>query len=198
METIYIADKSLKELENLFMCNVDDDDFYDVIAYNIAQKSPEYFFNKIKNYDVVRKRAAIFALGYLLKRDKRLFEILQDFILNDNNSMIISEAINALIHLENKNYWSSIQLLLSHQSPYVRGAVLKYARYAQMEEAYLLLVSSLTDGHYIVREAAVDELVELGDVKAIEKIISLVEDTHPDVREAAKNAIKELSTRNSD
>ena len=192
IKTIYIADKSLSELESLFMCEIDDADFYDSIACNIAQENPYYLLDNIKNYSGMRKRAAIFGLGSSLVKDEKITkEIL--LATHDTDPLVVSRAINALIDLEHKQYWSHIQPLLNNESPFVKGAVLTYARYVEAEKVYELLVSSLTDTHYIVREYAIDELAELGNIEAIEKIKPLLNDVHPHVRQAAESAIKELS-----
>jgi HEAT repeat protein len=62
------------------------------------------------------------------------------------------------------------------------------------EKALPLLIESLKDPDYIVRESAADELGELEVVEAIPFLNSLMEkDPHPDVREAAQISIDILS-----
>ncbi|MGI9289412.1 MAG: HEAT repeat domain-containing protein [Pseudomonadales bacterium] len=192
METVYIADKSLTELESLFLCDVEDDDYYDVIAFNISQLDPRYLLNHIHEYNGSRLRAAIFGMG-LGQNSGQLNELLKSY-LGNNNELVVAEAIDALRNLKNIYMWDEVKKLASHESSYVRGAVLRYVSHTlPNDEAYPILVAGLNDPHFIVRENSIDELARLGSGAACQHIHPLVNDRHPDVRQAAKSAIEALS-----
>jgi hypothetical protein len=59
-----------------------------------------------------------------------------------------------------------------------------------------LLLTGLRDRHFAVRESAVDALDEteaLDAAQALEAIQPLLDDPHPDVRQAAETAVHNLS-----
>ncbi len=192
MTTVYVADKSFDELECLFSCQIDDDDFYMVIAYNMALKSPTYFTKRIREYKGSRLRGALFALGFAQDSADEVAAVLRAYLECDDE-ISAAEAIDALRTQKDRECEDKIAQMDKHGSPYVRSAVLRYLRFARGKDSYATLVGALKDQHHIVRQSAVDELADLGDTSAIPHIRSLTADPHPDVRVAAESALKDLA-----
>jgi HEAT repeats len=193
MEQLYIADKSLEELEGLFACDIkDDDDFYQILAYNISQVAPDYLPRHIGAYTGSRLRGALFGLGCSPKKDDKLRDLVESF-LHDPDPLIVAEAIDALRNSQNKGPWKDVAPLAQHDSPYVRGAVLRYARFVLPPEgSYPTLIAALSDDDPIVVQNALDELGELGKREARPQIRPFLKSKHSDVREAAKAALEAL------
>jgi HEAT repeat protein len=193
MEVVFIADKSLPELECLFSCEIDDDDdFYAVVAYNISQLDPDYLLRHMDQYGGSRLRGAVFGLGLSPTRN-RAQEARLVALLGHTEPLIVAEAIAALKNSDHKEYWSVIVPMFRHESPVVRGAVLRYARHALAnDQAYSFLVAGLDDPDSTVRESAIDELGDLGNKEAVTRIRPLLKDSDEDVRQAARTAINGL------
>jgi HEAT repeat protein len=194
MNTVYIEGMTIDELASLFDCDIkNDDDFYDVVAYNIVKKSPNYFFETKHNYNNTQIRASIFGVGFIEDKNTQLFKYLESY-LNSDDPFILSEVVDTYINIGEKSKWNIVKNLLNHESPYVRGAALRYCRFClPNRDAFKVLIHYLKDSSYIVRENAVDELAELKDKSAIEHILPLCDDEHKDVQAAAKEAIENLS-----
>lgn len=194
MQTIFVADKSLTELECLFACDIEnDDDFYDVLAYNISQLDPDYFIERVRFYPVPRLRGAVFGLGSSPKRDHRQQATLVS-LLTHSDPLIVAEAIDAITRSGHTSSWSTVMPLLGHQSPYVRGAVARFATVAlPSDQAFNFLINLLEDKHPIVKQNAIDELSQLGNLRAISYIRPYLDDPDEDVQQAAQTAINVLS-----
>jgi hypothetical protein len=93
MQTLFVADKKLCELECLFACDISDDDgFYDVLAYNITQIEPSYFIDP----DSTVKQNAIDELGEL--GDVSAIDEIRRFLPDPDEDVRLAAAtaINAL------------------------------------------------------------------------------------------------------
>ena len=112
------------------------------------------------------------------------------FYLDHSNELIVIEAIDGLAHLEATEAHDRVLAHLAHPSQYVVGAVLRYMSRLFRDEALSILLEALRDERYIVRECAVDELDELDppafDAEVASHIRPLLDDSHPDVRSAAR------------
>lgn len=51
----------------------------------------------------------------------------------------------------------------------------------------------LNDGSYVIRQNAIDELAQRGARQADPALRQLLDDSHPDVREAARYALQTLA-----
>jgi HEAT repeat protein len=192
MEVVFIADKTLRELECLFACDIDDDDFYDVVAYNISQLDPDYLLRHMDQYAGPRLRGAVFGLGLIPTRN-RAQEGRLVALLEHTEPLVVAEAIAALKNSDHKEYWSVIASMSRHEAPVVRGAVLRYASHALTpDQAYSFLVAGLDDPDSTVRASAIDELGDLGDKEAVTRIRPLLRDSDEDVQQAARTAINGL------
>lgn len=194
MQSLFIADKTIEELVRLFSCDIEnDDDFYDVIAYNIAQADPDYLLEHLPDYQGPRLRGAVFGLGLSPRRNMRQGEALQS-LLTHSDPTVAAEAIDALRHAEQTNAWPSVAPLLYHNTPLVKGAVARFARSAlPLDQAFALLTGLLRDSDPIVRQSAIDELAILGDQRAVDLIRAYSRDVDEDVRQAALTALNSLS-----
>lgn len=193
LEKLYIADKSVDELKQLFECEIsNDDDFYDVIAYNIAKEDRDAILKIISTLDEKRLRAAIFGLG-ISEDTEGVADVLVAF-LNYKNPMIVAETLDALKNIKTKRELSEIDIYYKHESDYVRAAALRYivACNESKDELENYFLGALKDDSPIVRQSAIDEIADLGDVKYLEKIREMKNDENKSVREAVDSAIDQL------
>jgi len=122
-----------------------------------------------------------------------LFITLKD-MLDKGHPLVIAEAVDGLARLDVNNVTDLVNTLASHESPYVRGSVLRYLRRTLGKESLPYLIGALKDKDYIVRENAVDEIDELNAGEALPLITEMLKDPHPDVRAAAKTAVEHLAS----
>lgn len=81
LDSINIAGKSFEELSALFLCDVaDDDDFYDVLAYNLAKAHRQQMEGLLENLSNKRLRAAIFGLGLAAVADDHAVAIVSRYL----------------------------------------------------------------------------------------------------------------------
>jgi HEAT repeat protein len=196
MPTLFVADKKLGELEALFACEIsDDDDFYDVLAFNLTRLEPRYFLDKLGRYQGPRLRGAVFGLGHSTDRSEQQKAALAALLYHPD-PLIVAEAIDALRRSKHLDLWQQVGALIGHAAAPVRGAVARFARQALLpEEAFLVLTALLGDADPLVRQNAIDELAELGDRRAIDPIRRFLKDPDEDVRLAAASAINTLSSQ---
>jgi len=171
--------------------------FYDEVADLIIAKGGEsgyrYLLSRIASADTPRLRAILYALAIVKDHRHEVRAILTRY-LEDGNDLIVSEAIEGLTHIGDKNSYDRITAFLDHPSPYVRGSVLRYLAKIDSAQAMTRLKAALADPHYIVRESAIDEIDELEMTKLVRREIEQlrVNDPHQDVRDAAKTAIENI------
>jgi hypothetical protein len=196
MQSLFVADKKLGELEALFACEIsDDDDFYDVLAYNLTRLEPRYFLDKLGSYQGSHLRGAVFGLGHSTDRGNEQKGALAALLYHPD-PLIIGEAIDALRRSEHLDLWQQVGALIGHAAAPVRGAAARFARKALLpEEAFLVLTGLLGDADPLVRQNAIDELADLGNRRAIDAIRSFLQDPEEDVRLAAASAINTLSSQ---
>lgn len=113
--------------------------------------------------------------------------------LADDRSFVVAEALDGLAHGETAIEPEALDRLARHDSPFVRGAVLRYVAQMQQSASIGVLLAGLEDASYIVRENAIDELEGLGAGEAVPALRSMLSDAHPDVREAARGALQTLA-----
>jgi HEAT repeat protein len=171
--------------------------YYQEIAFLIREKGDtgnQFITNFLldkRNLDDLDRIQAVLRFPPLSK-NKSVSEFLIQ-CLEDHRPKIISLSIDALSCIQNSSAFERILPFKSHENPYVRGSVLRYLSKLYPDTAYPLLIESLQDSHYIVRENAIDELDEMCDIKATPYIKALMNDAHPHVRQAAKTAFENLS-----
>lgn len=187
---------SLSEATSAFLkSQCENDDFYMVIATKITTAFPhggEYLLQHIDRFDEIRARAAIFALSHHYVNSSTLVEKLLK-LTRDNRYMVISEAIDGLAEIGAKNEWPKIKDFLSHESPYVRGATLRFAsKQLSQQVSFKILINALEDHHFIVIENAIDELSDLGMKEALPFIEKFTNYSNEDIREAARDAVDYL------
>ena len=185
---VNLAGMSFADLLTLFLCNIEnDDDFYDVVACNMAKSNREYFEAFLPELSGDRLRAAICGFGLSGITIKNI-----ENYLDYSDEKVISAAIDAMRRTNKKRYWSKIEPLLNHESPYVRGAVLRYTRQTLKKESLQLLLDALKDPDEIVRTNALDELEGIATPNLRLKIMPFLEDESPSVRAAALSLLNSL------
>jgi Restriction endonuclease/HEAT repeats len=171
--------------------------YYEELAHRIRQHGTEgasFLLRKADGADEKRLRAILSAISYPRLRGPQRHEVLGVLrtYLNDSRPMLVQEAVDGLGYQMDRESLDQVLALLRHQSPYVRGSVLRYISRIARREAPVALVAALSDADPIVRQNAIDELDDLGAVSALLHIRPLLRDPHPEVQEAARTAVKEL------
>lgn len=190
-DRIYVACMSFEELLALFQCEVaDDDDFYAVLAYNIAQSNRQQFEEMLQDLSGTRLRAAIFGLGTSAGLDHSSGDLIFRYI-DHSDVLVAAEAIDALRRMGLAD-WPQIEPALRHQSAYVRGAALRFAKAKLGAGAKPILVEGLQDADPIVRQNALDELEEIIAPQDIPLITPYLNDTSADVRQAARTLLESM------
>jgi len=142
-----------------------------------------------------RLRAILFGLGQLspktLKERNDLTKILLNY-LNSPFPHVVSEAIDSLASLNLVQSTDRVLSLNQHDSPYVRGSILRFMAKLHPDKAIPLLLESLESKDAIVRENAIDELDELNIKEAIPYLSKLVNDPDINVRQSAQTALENL------
>jgi HEAT repeat protein len=165
--------------------------YHDEIAYQMSERHGEeavaFLLEELERLrdDDIRLGAVLTALEDSPPHHPFATQIYL-YRLGDTGELILTRTIDGLAHLEVTKAHDRVLAHLSHPSPYVVGAVLRYLRQFFPEEARPILYKALRDERFIVRECAVDELDELGDVEAASLIRPLLDDPHPDMRQAAR------------
>jgi HEAT repeats len=174
--------------------------YYQEIAHSIGKKGKEgivFLQQEIDNENPAKLQAILFALT-----ENRLPHLeLRDFLisyLTDPRPIIVMEAIDGLRRQGETETVNLVLALQQHSSPYVRSSVLRFMRQLYPDRALPLLIEGLKDPDFIVRENATDELGELEAVEALSHLRPLIQDPHPDVRQAAQTAIEILESVASD
>lgn len=192
MDTITITDMTIDELVALFSCNMNDADFYDVVAYNICLQDPEYLIYHINYLTGKRLRSAIFGLGFYSGNIDNIIYLLNRY-LGSNDPLVVSEIIYVYTRIKYISAWDNLKHFISHESPFIRSAMLKYSTIClDQKQSKKELIEHLKDCHYLVRESAIDELGEIGLTEVVPYLLPLLDDPHKDVRDAAKDAISSL------
>lgn len=183
ISVINLAGKSFDELMGLFFCEViEDDDFYDVIAGELARDHRCALEVMLPCLSNKRLRAGICGLGMVSSIESQ--STIKQF-LNHEDDLIVAAAIDALRRISPVE-WPVISLQSRHASPYVRGAALRYAKAALGKEALPILMSFLHDKDSIVREGAIDEMDGIISVDEAHLIEPYLDDSDANVRLAAK------------
>lgn len=113
--------------------------------------------------------------------------------LSDQRPLIVASAIDRLAKENAREFRDDILKLRNHEDPYIRSSVLRYMSKLYPDKAKSFLIDALHDPHYVVRENAIDELDDLDARDAIPYIRQLINDEHPDVRQAAEFVLQNMS-----
>lgn len=111
----------------------------------------------------------------------------------DSRELVAAQAIDALRLLDFKDTQAELLPLLTHQSAYVVGSVLRFLSRHDPAAARPRLIDALRSPSPIVRQNAIDELDELECTQALSEIRRLLTDPDPDVRQAAQTAAANLA-----
>ena len=189
IKCLSICGKSAEELLSLFFISIEkDDDYYHRIALEICRLDNKLLLGIVNILSENRLRATIFALSSSGSNDMTLYLS----FLKDRRKLVVSSAIDALA-LVGYTDWNGISRFLSDNSPFVRGAALRFAGHVLGSSAYGIISEYQTDTSSIVRQNVLDELCDLGDKRAIEIALSMLNDNSKNVRVAAKSLLDHLS-----
>ena len=167
--------------------------YYMEIAERICEYGEEgvgFLKQQLSNPNVARVRAVLFALSVKKLRPDTLPVLMS--ALNDRRPLVVAEDIDGLRHNGYQEAMEQIVLLISHPSPYVAGAALRFVSAFDRDQAIPLLLNTLKHPHFVLRENACDELGNLEVIEAIPDLTRLLNDPHPYVRQAAQTALEEL------
>lgn len=201
-----LLDRTLGELLARFHAAAPDGEdyaypFYAEVASLIRKQGKagvEALLRELDRANADRSRAAIFALTMRPRlKHPALWSRLLPY-LEDPRPLIVAEIIDGLWSQRKKDCTYRVLELQQHPSPYVRGSVLRFVSHLTPKCAPLFLVAGLKDADYLVRENAVDELDRLGAVETLPHLRPLLDDEHPDVRQAVATAIENLQWLASD
>ncbi|MDR6673842.1 HEAT repeat domain-containing protein [Xanthomonas sp. 1678] len=170
----------------LFFCEVlDDDDFYDVVAAELAKDHRHALEAMLGSLSNKRLRAAICGLGMASSSESE--SAIKNFLHHDE-ALVVAAAIDGLRRVGSAE-WPIISSQRHHASPYVRGAALRYAKEALGKDALPLLLTGLDDEDPIVRENAIDELDGLISADDAYLITPYLDDPAAHVRQAAQTLL---------
>ncbi len=186
LTSLNIIGKSFEELVALFFCEVsEDDDFYDVLACNLAQAHRKQLLAMLDCLSPKRLRAAICGLG--LAGVVESSTVIREY-LSHTEPFVVAAAIDALRRIGSVD-WMIIAPSLQHSSPYVRGAALRFARAGLGGRALAILRVASNDPDAIVRQNALDELDGLATVSDLGWITPFLGDSSAEVRAAAVSLV---------
>lgn len=192
VDKINLAGKTFEELWALFLCEVaDDDDFYDVLAHNLAKEDRHRFEGVIQSLSDKRLRAAIVGLGTVASPDNGISDLVIRYV-GHSDPLVVAAAIDALRHAGSVD-WPKIEATLRHPSAYVRGAALRFARARLGARSLPMLVEHLRDSDPIVRQNALDELEGIATPQEAHLVASCLNDPSSDVRQAARTLLASLT-----
>lgn len=191
LDSINLTGKTFEDLMALFFCDVNnDDDYYDVISYRLACEHQEQLEGMLHLLTGCRLRGAICGLG-LAAGEIGQSRVLEHY-LSHSDPIVVSAAIDAL-RRTGATKWNQISPFLQHESPYVRGAVLRYCKAALGAGAISYLQTALNDPDPIVKENALDELEGIADSSMASLIKNLLTDSSPSVRQAAETLLMAIA-----
>lgn len=186
VSTLNIVGKTFEELAALFFCDIaNDDDFYDVLACNLASKHHKQLEAMLDCRSGKRLRAAI--CGFGLAGSAQSDDIIREY-LSHADPIVVAAAIDALRRTGSID-WSAVAHSLKHSSPYVRGAALRFARARLGAVALPILREALHDPDAVVRQNSLDELEGMVSANDLPWITPYLNDPSAEVREAAASVV---------
>lgn len=183
-ESINLIGMSFDELMSLFFLEIDDDDYYDVIAIRMAAEYRDRLTDILNTLSGRRLRAALIGFRFTKPNDY-IVQKTKEYLSHGDDRIVVA-AMDTLRHCECVGF-EEVGSLFQHKSPHVRGAYIRFARERLGVEAIPLLIASLGDEDSIVRENALDELDGLADADILPLIEPLLNDENPAVRQAASS-----------
>lgn len=144
--------------------------------------------------EIDRRRAILSALADAKTHRSEARDLLLES-LSDPRPLVVAEAIDGLAVLADETSRDAIVQRRAHRSPYVRAAAVRYLGHVlpQAHELRAIVDAALQDAHHAVRTAAIDALADLDDAETLAELRSMIDDPHPDVREAAEQAIERVA-----
>lgn len=189
---LFIADKSVDELLQLFNIEVNDDDFYDIIAFNLVINNSLKLIEKFKNFDEKRKKAIFIAL-----RECKTNTVIKKFLenqLNLVNSNLKISIIDTLSYFKFDNY-QGFDDLLNDKNIDVQCAAIRFFSKQKGVGFKKNLIKFLNSSNAKIRENAIDELDdleefnELDHIKNLEHLKPLLKDKNKKIRDLVSDIL---------
>ena len=111
----------------------------------------------------------------------------------DKRPLVKAEALSGLADLRVKLRVEHVAALLRSKNPYLASSALKYVCALYPQRSHAALASAIKSPHFLVREAALDEIDDRHLSSFLPKIYALLNDRHPHVRQAAETACANLA-----
>jgi hypothetical protein len=171
--------------------------FYQEVASLMRQFDPQGLDTLLqelqrKNPNTERLRGMLLGLTFPPPTDpdrsRSVLTCLRNY-LQDERPLIVADAIAGLQRMGAEEAADEVYALRHHPSPYVRANVLRFLGRLRPGLAWSILQDALRDEDKLVREAAIEVLVELVD-RAVDVLESVAEEERdPDVRRLAEAAL---------
>ncbi len=113
-------------------------------------------------------------------------------LLGDGNDDVVKHAVDILSHFDAKKAGNALLPLITHHNPNVRASVALCLGKTKVDGALKALKEALHDREEWVRFSTVEGLGYLGDIRALEPLLTIVEMESGVVREAAIDAIGKI------
>lgn len=195
---IFLLDMDFEELMALFLIDIkNDSEYYDNIAIQLVKNYLSDFKNMIYLLKPERLASVIFSIGYL--RLENSADFLVPFLEN-NDSFVVARTIDALKSTSDID-WSQIERFLKHDSEWVRGAALRFAKARLGKGAKTILFNSLKDRSPVVQSNALDQIDELDDIlneEELSRIKTFCDDSDTNVRQTAQTVYEHYLSRLED
>lgn len=142
-----------------------------------------------KKEDINVRRSAAGALASY--NDKKCIEALVS-VLNEDDYLLKTRALQSLGHIGNKEISPSITPLLTDKNELVRRSAVQTLVEIGDEHAYDYLIPLLSDNDWVARSWCAKALGDLKDARAIEPLRAALKDEHDFVRKEAMIALGKL------
>lgn len=176
--------------------------FYHDIAMTITNYGIEGFRSLAEEYktsrSLTRKDASLTALwSSNIPETPEFLDLFLD-ALGSSEAELITIAIHYLRQTRHSEYLDRVLIFRAHPDGWVRGAVINFIGELFPRASIPMLIEAISDPHFVPREIAVDVMdeMEMEDEEKRQLFLPyfqvLLNDEHPDVRQAAETAIANL------
>lgn len=161
----------------------------------LGKAGVEFICRNLDPNDGCRYVAAIRSLGWVSNESPCITRVKRLVLdaLNRDRAIVNCAALHTLRHLRVRIGLSRARRLFLANNAFVSVAALMYVSAMYPDARGKLLRSALKSSRFLVREAAADEIGEQGLVGFLPELRSLRTDRFPDVREAARTAMRCLT-----
>lgn len=186
MNNISIEGFSLLELLSIFDSQVESNDFYDCLAQEIVKLDESILIERFNTLTDVQKRGAIFGLSTCKTIALESKEFIKQIALCvSENDLVRADSLRALVNLNAELDWLEFEMLLKHNSEYIRASALLLASYL-LPDVDSIFQESIKDKSPVVRETIIDEIADKEYKKLFDIVKPYIDDDNENVSQAAK------------